>query len=302
MENPQVSIIIPTYNRPHLLPRAIDSALGQTVEDLEVVVVDDGSEPPVKLVDHPRLRLIRLPHNQGTAVARNRGAEAAQGRWIAYLDDDDQLLANMVEISLTALAETQLPPPVAVLSGLEVVTPEGKVLETRIPPTLARGSHFFLEALEVGKSFLSKQTLFVERQLLLQLGGYDETFQSRVHTEMFLRLNPVCSILGLPQVTYRLTAHSGPRVSRDPNLRQVSFHRLIEKHQSIFQSHPEAFAQFIFQHAKTSYGLGQRKAALLNLIRAVQVYPPYVAGALFYDFKEFILRVWKHNERRQFSQ
>lgn len=236
MDHPLLSIIIPSYNRPHLLMRAVQSALNQTIDSFEVIVVDDGSPEPVALPSDPRLRTIRLPENRGTAAARNAGAKAAQGHWITYLDDDDQLFPEMAKLSLEALENSTLPPPIAVLSGLEVVNATGQVVETRIPPTLPQGSHFFLEEIEPGKSFISKQTLVVERATFLSIGGYDEAFQSRVHTELFLRLNPICSILGIPTVTYRLITHDGPRISRNPNLRQLSFNQLVHKHRQIFLS------------------------------------------------------------------
>ncbi|MEL6166618.1 MAG: glycosyltransferase family 2 protein, partial [Cyanobacteria bacterium J06628_3] len=164
-----------------------------------------------------------------------------------------------------------LPQPVAALSGLEVIKPDGEVIDRRLPPTLPLGSHFFLEDIEPQKSYLSKQTLVVGRELLLEIGGYDETFTSRVHTEMFLRLNPVCSILGLPVVTYQLTAHEGERISRNPALRQVNFERLLNKHESLFKLHPKTFANFLCDHAERSLELGQPKAATLNFVRAMKL-------------------------------
>ena len=277
MNSPLISIIIPTYNRSHLLPRAVQSALEQTVE-VEVVVVDDGSTEPLNLPEHRRVRIIRLPKNSGTAAARNVGAKAAHGHWITYLDDDDQLLPHMAAASLEALEKTTLPKPVAVLSALEVVGLNGEVVETRLPPTLPRGSHFFLEEIEPEKSFISKQTLVVERELLLSIGGYDESFRSRVHTEMFLRLNPVCSILGVPTVTYQLLTHEGSRLSRDPALRQVNFQRLVNKHRSVFEAHPQMFADFVYKHALTSYSIGQKGAALASLFWALRLHPRHTIG------------------------
>ena len=172
MSNPLISIIIPTYNRPHLLPRAVNSALAQTVEDLEVIVVDDASPEPVQLPEHPKLRIIRLPENSGGAAARNAGAKAAYGRWLTYLDDDDELLPHMVKVSLEALAKTNLPKPAAAISSIEVINGDGEFIEKRIPPTLARGSHFCLEDIEPGESFFCKQTMVVERDVLLEIGGF----------------------------------------------------------------------------------------------------------------------------------
>lgn len=93
---PQVSVVIPTYNRAGVLGRAITSVLSQTFPDLECIVVDDGStDQTVVLVERfqdPRLRLLRLPVNKGGGHARNVGIQAARGELLAFLDNDDEWL------------------------------------------------------------------------------------------------------------------------------------------------------------------------------------------------------------------
>lgn len=291
MSNPLLSIIIPTHNRPHLVPRAVKSALEQTMDDLEVIVVDDASTGPIDLPSHPRLRLIRLPESRGGAGARNVGTDAACGRWVTYLDDDDRLLPHMASVSLLALAQPSLPTPVAVISALEVVNTQGQVIEIRLPPPVRpHGAHFSLEELEPGSSYNTKQTLVVEREVLRQIGGWDETFRSRVHSELFLRLNPICSILGLPVVTYQLYAHEEMRVSRDPMLRQESFQRLVRKHESLFKAHPKMFANFVYEHARNSYKLGQKGAAFVNLCWAMQLDPLYTLDRVVSPFYQSLFK------------
>ena len=287
-----VSIVIPSRNRPELLRRAAASALGQSFEDLEVVVVDDASETPVALPEDRRLRIVRLPRQSGGAAARNAGLRAARGRWIAFLDDDDTLLPEMVEVSLDALAGADLPRPVAAISGIEVVDAEGRVLATRIPPERrAKGEHFFLEPIEPNRSYLTKQTLIVERDVLQGIGGWDPAFRSRVHSELFLRLNPECSILGLPRVTYRLSAHRGPRVSRDRTLRQESYQRMVAKHRLAFAAHPEPFAEFAYAHARRSIEEGQRWSAATTLLQAARLAPRPILARLARDSKRSARRV-----------
>lgn len=291
METPLLTIIIPTYNRPQLLQRAVESALVQKIKDeleesIEVVVVDDGSPQPVTLLEIPRLRIVRLTQNQGVAAARNAGLKAAKGRYVTYLDDDDQLLPDMAELSLTALKNSTLPPPVAALSGIEVISPTGKVIGTRLPPVLPKGAHFLLEEIPPEASFLSKQTLVIERELLLSLGGYDESFRSREHTELFLRLNPACSLMGLAVVTYRLISHEGARLSRTPALRQVDFDRLIAKHRFLFEAHPKQFARFVYDHAQMSARLGQKRAAFRALAWAYKIHPLYSSWLTLRELKQ----------------
>ena len=269
----------------------MESALAQQIEDepeesIEVVVVVDGSPQPVTLPEIPRLRIVRLANNQGVAAARNAGLKAAKGRYVTYLDDDDQLLPAMAELSLTALKNSTLPPPVAALSGIEVISPTGKVIETRLPPVLPKGAHFFLEEISPEASFLSKQTLVIERELLLSLGGYDESFRSREHTELFLRLNPACSLIGLAVVTYHLISHEGARLSRTPALRQVDFDRLIAKHRPLFEAHPKQFAKFVYDHAQTSAQLGQKRAAFKALAWAYKIHPLHSSSLTLRGLKQ----------------
>lgn len=290
MKQPLLSIIIPTYNRPHLLPKAVNSALAQTTEDIEVIVVDDASTKELELSPHPNLRIIRQPENRGGAAARNLGAKLAKGRWITYLDDDDQLLPYMAQVTLAALASTSLTQPVALLSGLEVIDENGKVLQKLIPPTLPKGCHFCLEEIERGKSFNTKQTMVIERELLLEINGFDESFTSRVHTELFLRLNQVCSLHGLPVVTYQLLKHQGERVSSNPLLRQKNFNRLINKHKQLFEAHPKMFANFIYDHAIMSYKLNQKQAALKSIAWAMSLHPFHTFARMGSPFKRGLFK------------
>jgi glycosyltransferase involved in cell wall biosynthesis len=105
---PRVSVVVPTRNRPHLLCRAVRTALGQGLRDLEVVVVIDGSEAGADLATHQalaaiddlRLRVIPLDYPAGGSEARNIGVREARGHWIALLDDDDEFLPGKLEKQL----------------------------------------------------------------------------------------------------------------------------------------------------------------------------------------------------------
>lgn len=300
MRSPTLSIIIPTHNRPQLLRRAIRSALAQTLSDIEIIVVDDGSTPPVALPDYPQVQIIRLHPNQGGAAARNIGAEAARANWITYLDDDDELLPNMAQVSLKAIAQTNLPKPVGVLSTLVELDSQGQIRKKHIPPTLPKGKHFCLEEIERHQSFASKQTLIIERQVLLDIGGFDKSFTSRVHTELFLRLNPVCSLLGLPDVTYRLHAHQGSRVSSSLQRRQQNFRRLLEKHQAVFSSYPRSrYADFVFNHAYMLQRNGYYLAALGALRQALTIHPIQAIARLGSPYKTRLLKLRSHLSSQQ---
>ena len=105
---PRVSVVIPAYNAARYLRRSVGSALAQTLPDLEVIVVDDGSSDATSelalalAAADPRVRLLRNESNLGVSVARNRGIEAARGEWVAFLDADDAFLPERLDRLLAA--------------------------------------------------------------------------------------------------------------------------------------------------------------------------------------------------------
>ncbi len=107
--NPLVSIVIPTYNYAGYLPTAITSCLEQTYRNLEIIVVDDGSTdntPAVVEGFRDGIRYIRQA-NQGVSSARNRGLEEARGSFITFLDADDSLTADSIEIRVRIFTENK---------------------------------------------------------------------------------------------------------------------------------------------------------------------------------------------------
>mgnify|MGYP002516567543 CR=1 FL=1 len=98
---PFVSVILPVYNREDTILRALDSVLMQTYRNMEVIVIDDGSDDStaeiVRNCQDSRVRLVRLPVNGGANAARNAGIRLAEGTYIAFQDSDDEWLADKLE-------------------------------------------------------------------------------------------------------------------------------------------------------------------------------------------------------------
>ena len=106
-EKPLVSVVIATYKRSGLVPRAIESVRKQTYRNVEILVVDDGSpdntRAVVESIPDDRIRYIRHEKNKGLPAARNTGIRAAQGEYIAFLDDDDEWREHKLERQLQAI-------------------------------------------------------------------------------------------------------------------------------------------------------------------------------------------------------
>lgn len=111
MTIPLVSIITPSYNAEKYLSKTIDSVLQQTFQDWEMIIVDDQSPDNAnRLIEQycardDRIKLIKLKKNSGAAVARNAAIEAAEGRYIAFLDSDDQWLPSKLRAQIHFMQE-----------------------------------------------------------------------------------------------------------------------------------------------------------------------------------------------------
>lgn len=134
MSSPLVSVIVPTYNRGIRVSRAIDSALGQTHQPVEVLVVDDGStddtaeQIKARYKKDARVKYLSRP-NGGPAAARNTGLEAATGEYIAFLDSDDEWLPWKVEFQIGCLQRT--PGAEMIWTDMAAVDPDGAPVAAR---------------------------------------------------------------------------------------------------------------------------------------------------------------------------
>lgn len=107
MQEELVSVIIPTYNRAHLIEQAARSVLSQTYRTIELIIVDDAStddtEDVIKKIDDSRLKYVRLEKNSGACKARNEGIKSASGAYIAFNDSDDKWTPEKIEFQLSFL-------------------------------------------------------------------------------------------------------------------------------------------------------------------------------------------------------
>ena len=114
---PLVSVILPTFNRAKLLSRAINSVLKQSYYNLECIVVDDGSidntEKVVKSINDNRIVYLKHNYNKHASAARNTGIAKSKGKFIAFLDDDDQWLPKKLEKQISLIQK--LPPSVGLI-------------------------------------------------------------------------------------------------------------------------------------------------------------------------------------------
>jgi glycosyltransferase involved in cell wall biosynthesis len=175
---PLVSVVIPTYQRPNLVKRAARSALNQTLSQIEVIVVINGGdgEPTRRSLaelDDPRLHIIELPVNLGnSAPARMAGVEAAQAKWIAHLDDDDEWMPHKLERQYEVATRSAYALPI-VSHYLTVRTSKGdSTLPKRVPSASEHISEYLFvrkKSYSYGDGVIQGSSIFTSKELMLQV-------------------------------------------------------------------------------------------------------------------------------------
>ena len=212
---PQVSVIVPAYNSADTILKTLDSVLKQTVSDLQVLIIDDGStDDTVALVsslNHPKIEVCSYP-NAGTSTSRNRGIDRAKGEYISFIDADDLWHPQKLELQLEALQRQ--PDAGVAYSWTDFIDEKGEFLH--------QGSYLKVNGevlpyillfnfIESGSNFL------VCRQALETVGGFDKTMPPAEDWDLGIRLAKQYPFVCVPQphVFYRkLTRSQSTNIKR----------------------------------------------------------------------------------------
>jgi glycosyltransferase involved in cell wall biosynthesis len=204
-DHPKVSVVLATYQRQSVLPRAIQSVVSQSMDDWELLIVDDEpSEETATIVSSfgdPRIRYLRHDQNRGLCAARNTGIREARGQYIAFLDDDDVYFENKLERQSAMLDGAH--DEVGVVSCFEaIIHSDGSsrdralTLDGDVHPALLRDD------------LVRMQLLLVRRVCFDRVGLFDERLEMHDDFDMTLRLSrgfhfvtvpePLVGIIGTP--------------------------------------------------------------------------------------------------------
>lgn len=228
---PRVSVVVPTYGRNEHLPDALNSVVDQTYDNVELLVVDDGSPTPVTetltdvdLDPLESVTFIRHHENRGANAARNNGIRAATGEFVAFLDDDDywheEKLARQVEAFLSAGPEVGL-----VYTGKHTSGPQG---ETLMKP-FAEGD--VMRDLLVGEEFGQFSSFMVRASVVDEVGLLDERFPAWQDREWLFRIAAAYEFKAVKEtLTYRRVGLPDRITKNFAKQRDVSYPLFVEKH------------------------------------------------------------------------
>lgn len=200
-----ISIVTPVYNGADYLDETIQSVLGQSLGDFEWVLVDDASTDQsaqlIQTYDDPRIRLIQLDRNQGAAVARNTGLQAAVGQYIAFIDADDVWHPDKLAKQLAFMEATGYP---FTYTNIAYMSEEGNLVKSGVdlPPSLDYAGLLKNTAIACSTVMIDRQQLGHFEMPLLRKGQDTATWL------MLMRTRKV-SAYGLDQVLNKYRQRQG---------------------------------------------------------------------------------------------
>lgn len=199
-----ISVIIPVYNRYEMLKEAVESVLTQENVDLELIIVDDGSNdalmsPGLDFPDDPRISLLRLSHYGKPGKVRNHGAETAQGEYLAFLDSDDLWLPGKLARQLEVFSKH---PEASIVHTREIWLREGREISQRKMHHVREGD-MFSDSLK--KCIIGPSTVLVRREKFAQLNGFRDDLEIAEDYELWLRWTALYPIfyISQPQIVKR---------------------------------------------------------------------------------------------------
>ena len=217
MNQPIISIVLTTCNRPNLLPRAIESVINQTFTKYELIIVDDSGSPGltkqiISRCNDERIHLISNSYNEGVSASRNKGIKSSKAGLITFLDDDDEFYPNFLE-KVTDFFRDISPEIGFIWAGVKKVTDTltGEILRFNrvFPVNFQTKEEAIIAATTMGNSF----GLTLRREIFDIIGYYDETLTMCEDTELFFRLVKKFEFRALPEILVKIHRHEGEQLT-----------------------------------------------------------------------------------------
>ena len=273
-----VSVVIPVFNREDVISEAIESALRQTAPPDEIVVVDDGSTDGTadRLVAYGDvIRMIRQ-NRGGVSAARNRGIEASNSEWVAFLDSDDTWSLEKLELQRQVVENAS---NVGCVHTRYIIEGPGFRELSPLPPSLGDLSlrHLLM------RNRIATSTVMARRELLIKLGGFDESLLITQDWDLWLRMSSEATRFGyvpVPLANYRLTEES--LVADLPRVEEETLEvldRFLGGHGQVISlqsNRGQIMADTYTRFARQRISVDDREMAWVWLRRAFESRPPSV--------------------------
>jgi len=249
--NPKISVIIPTYNRPDRLERAINSVLNQSFQDFEIIIVDDGvkerADKVIEGIDDNRIIYIQHSVNKGVSEARNTGVKKARGRYITFLDDDDEYLLNKLEIQYKIMEEYLN--QIDFTFCLVDIYRDNKLINTQ-NIDLDEGIQNIYEDFLALRIKITTPSIFCKKEKILEVGGFDSSFLSGEEWDLIAKLSKKNDCYFLKESLIKINIlDKGEHLGGSFVNKIKGREKIIEKYEAEFLKRPEIYAKHLFQLA-----------------------------------------------------
>lgn len=239
-----VSVVIPTHKRPYKVMRAIDSALNQTYQNLEVVIVSDGydketEESMIKYKADPRVNFFSYKEAQGGNYARNMGIERAKGKYIAFLDDDDVMEQTKVEKQVEVFQNNNKIG--LVYTGFKSTYPNLGLSYTSLPKQSGDLSRKIFASNYIG----STSRVMVEKSIVEKVGMFDISLPAMQDYDLWIRICQITQIgyVSEPLLVY-INEDENNQISKSANKKKKAIDIITKKYVHYFEDKEAYYEEF----------------------------------------------------------
>lgn len=255
---PEVSVIIPTYNRGHVIRESIESVLQQTFSDFELIIVDDGSvdntQKIIEEIQDDRISFIQLKKNAGACHARNVGVNNARGKYIAFQDSDDIWYLDKLEKQVAFLLKNK-----ADMVFCQMISQNGKK-ETMYPPKGYRNVE--INKREILKNFLGSTQTFLIRKECFDTIWFDENLPRYQDWEFLIQATSSYKVMYQAEslVVQRLGSDS---ISTNPRKGFSALQYILNKYKDDYEKCLEGKANVLSYQATFMIQMNEKADGLL---------------------------------------
>jgi len=258
----KVSIVIPVYNAEKYLTECIESAINQTYQDTEVIVVNDGStDNSLQVLEKfsDKIKILNKK-NGGTASALNAGIKIMKGMWFKWLSADDALYPNAVEELISETEKLKNKKKYILYSNYDIIDSKGKIIRKFIEPNYNNLSSFDVNVLLLDHYIGNGTTSLIHKSALDEFGLFDEMIGFAEDYELWLRycLLHNCRLHLVPKILAKYRVH-------DTQLSTMKLNKALEKAENIKKSALDKLESI--QREKYEIALMQLKKKIPFLVR-----------------------------------
>jgi glycosyltransferase involved in cell wall biosynthesis len=266
-----ITTIMPVYNREKYLAAAIESVLNQTYDNIEMIIVDDGSNDlslsiaeSYKKKYTDKIKILKQK-NQGPSCARNNAIKIAKGDLIAFIDSDDLWSSDKIELQVNLI--NQYSNLSFVYSGYYVINERGEITQECLPDVNLSG--LIHEKLWTIDNNISGGTILVPKNILIAAGCFDESLKGAENLDLRIRLSRLGEVYFVDKCLYYYRKHDSNLTSNHIAMNDVQL-KLINKHFDNYAMNNSSLFNIVM--SKYYYNIGVQMFGRMDLKNAMNYF------------------------------